>query len=141
MTDSESRRVFALRVVLRFVGTTSLLALIFVVAPGSWMASIHAALGMGELPEAPIVWYLARSTSAFYALVGGLFWLLSFDPPRYRSVLIYLGGALCLLGLALALIDWTVGMPSFWKVAEAPYAILVGLAILSLSRGLPGRPS
>ncbi len=126
-----------LRAILRFFGTTSLTALVFVAAPRSWMVSIHAALGMGELPEAPIVFYLARSTSAFYALLGGLLWLASFDPPRHRSLLIYLGSALLLLGLALFAIDWFEGLPLVWRVWEGTVVTALGGSILALSRRLP----
>ena len=58
--------------VLRITGCVSLLAAIFVFVPYSWMNAIHQQLGMGELPSNPVVGYLARSTSAFYALLGGL---------------------------------------------------------------------
>lgn len=126
-----------LRGILRFFGTTSLTALVFVVAPHSWMASIHADLGMGELPDRPVVWYLARSTSAFYALLGGLFWLASFDPPRHRSLLVYLGSALVLLGIALLGTDWLEGMPLFWRVWEGPFVTALGGTILGLSLKLP----
>ena len=71
-----------LKLILRLLGGSSLTAVIFVAAPTAWMRDIHASLGMGPLPEGPVVGYLARSTSAFYALVGGLFWLVSFDLQR-----------------------------------------------------------
>jgi len=68
-----------LKLLLRFLGTTSLFALVFVVAPYSWLDSIHSLLGMGQFPDKPVVGYLARSTSALYAILGGLFWIVSFD--------------------------------------------------------------
>jgi hypothetical protein len=125
-----------LQIILRFLGTASLTALIFVAAPHSWMRDIHAWLGMGEMPDTPVVWYLARSTSAFYAMLGGLFWLVSFDPRHHRSVLIYLGVAVTLLGVALLVMDWWEGLPLFWKVWEGPFVIALGLAITSLSRAI-----
>ncbi len=101
------------------------------------MASIHSDLGLGEMPDTPVVWYLARSTSAFYALLGGLFWVISFDPVRYRGTLTYLGVALPLFGLALLVIDWSVGLPFFWRIWEGPFVIVIGLVILTASRKLP----
>ena len=68
----------ALKLILRVMGSSSLLALIFIGVPHSWLESIHAALGMGQLPDQPVVGYLARSTSAFYAMAGGLFWVVTF---------------------------------------------------------------
>jgi len=124
-------RVF--RAFLRILGSVSLLALVFVAAPYAWMDAIHRWLGMGKLPEEPVVGYLARSTSAFYAILGGLVWLASFDLKRYRPVLAYLGATTVAFGLALGVIDWLEGMPLFWKVAEGPLDAALGIAILLMA--------
>ena len=121
-------------VILRLMGSFSLLALIFVFVPYSWMNSIHQLLGMGELSPDPIVGYLARSTSAFYALLGGLIWVVSFDPRRYKLVLTYLGAAFVVFGLILTFVDWLEGLPLMWKVWEGPFVTIVGITIFSLSR-------
>ncbi len=123
-----------LKLLLRFLGTTSLFALVFVVAPYSWLDSIHSLLGMGQFPDKPVVGYLARSTSALYAILGGLFWTVSFDLERHRLVLRYLGAAITLFGAALLVIDWWEGLPFLWKVWEGPFLIAFGLAIFFLSR-------
>jgi len=122
-----------LQLLLRLFGTSSLLALIFVAAPRGWMLDIHADLGMGDMPDAPVVWYLARSTSAFYAMLGGLFWTLSFDPVRYRPVLSYLGAAIVCFGLALFVIDYLEGLPAFWWLWEGTVVTAFGVAILRLT--------
>ena len=59
-------------VLLRCLGVGSLFALVPVVMPFSWMAATHRWLGLGEMPTGPVVEYLARSLSAFYALFGAL---------------------------------------------------------------------
>lgn len=133
---STGNRKQVLKVVLRFMGTSSLFALIFVAAPYSWMNSIHMALGMGELPDTPVVGYLARSTSAFYALLGGLFWVLSFDVERHRRVLDYLGVAITTLGVVFVAVDWLEGLPSFWKIWEGPFVTAFGLTVLLLNRAI-----
>ena len=112
--------IHALRLLLRLFGTSSLFALIFVAAPHSWMRAIHAWADLGEMPEAPVVWYLARSTSAFYALVGGLFWVTSFDLRRHRIVVWYLGATVTTLGGVLLVVDWWEGMPLAWTLWEGP---------------------
>jgi len=94
---------------------------------------------MGQLPDKPVVGYLARSTSAFYALLGGLFWVVSFDLGRHYRVLVYLGAAITSLGAVLFAVDWAEGMPSFWTIWEGPFVMVFGLAILSLSRGVRPR--
>lgn len=129
---------FVLRWFLRVIGTGSLSALLFVPAPYACMNGIHGLLGMGVLPDAPVVGYLARSTSAFYGLTGGLLWLVSFDTQRYRPVIAYLGAGFVALGLSLAAIDWIEGLPLFWRVAEGPIDALFGVAILWLNRRRPG---
>ncbi len=126
------QRIF--RAFLRILGSASLLAVVFVAAPYAWMDAIHRGLGMGKLPEEPVVGYLARSTSAFYAILGGLVWLASFDLRRYRPVLVYLGATTVVFGLALAVIDWAEGMPLFWKVAEGPLDVALGAAIVWMAR-------
>lgn len=123
-----------LKTILRFFGSTSLLGAIFVVAPRAWMDAIHSDLGMGALPDAPVVGYLARSTSAFYAMLGGLFWLISFDLRRYRQVLIYLGAVIGVFGVALFGIDWFEGMPPFWMWWEGPVVTVLGITIFLLGR-------
>lgn len=125
---------FYLKLILRIFGTSSFFALIFVAAPYSWMDSIHALLGMGTLSNQPVVGYLARSTSAFYTILGGLFWVISFDLSRHKKILSYLGITITLFGVALLIIDWTEGMPLFWKVWEGPVIIAFGLLIFNLNR-------
>jgi hypothetical protein len=121
-----------LQLFLRIGGTSMLLALVFVVAPRAWMEEIHAALGLGVFPDTPIVWYLARSTSAFYAMMGGLYWLASFDMGRQRRLLLFLGWWTVVLGVMLCGIDLWVGLPLSWTLSEGPVVILMGLALLYL---------
>ncbi|MEK7676563.1 MAG: hypothetical protein AAB676_12095 [Verrucomicrobiota bacterium] len=129
MTNHE----YFLRLFLRIIGSTSLLAVFAVVMPYSWMNAIHQWLGLGQLPAEPIVGYLARSTSAFYAFLGGLLWTLSFDPRRHRIVLCYLGVAFICFGLTLFGIDWLEGLPRFWRLGEGPFVTAFGIVILRLS--------
>ena len=131
---------FVFRAFLRVMGSVALLALVFVAAPYGWMDAIHQALGMGRLPDEPVVGYLARSTSAFYAVLGGLVWLVSFDLKRYRPVLAYLGATTVVFGLALGVIDWVEGMPRFWKIVEGPIDVAFGIAILWMSRRAGSSP-
>ena len=119
--------------VLRMIGGVSLLAAIFVFVPYSWMNAIHQMLGMGELPSNPIVGYLARSTSAFYALLGGLLLVLSSDVRRHKIVLTYLGIAISLFGLTLLFVDWFEGLPWFWKIWEGPFVFLLGVVMFFLN--------
>ncbi len=130
-----------LRFLLRYIGTVSALALVAVFLPYRWMDGIHRWLGMGALPSDPIVGYLARTLSLIYALLGGLLWLCSFDLPRHRSVLCYLGAAFLVFGVLTAGIDFIEQMPPFWKFGEGPIVILFGSLILSLSLKIKPKPT
>jgi hypothetical protein len=125
-----------LRFLLRYIGGVSLFALVAVVMPYSWMDATHRWLGMGPLPANPVVGYLARSLSLFYALLGGLLWLLSFNPRRYRAVLLYLGGAFLLFGIVMWKVDFVEAMPGFWKYSEGPIVVVYGGLVLWLSSKL-----
>jgi hypothetical protein len=123
-----SDRLFIL--FLRLLGGVALLATFCVAFRYTWMDAIHGWLGMGKLPSEPVVGYLARSTSAFYAMFGGLLWLVSYDPRRYRPILLYLGVASLGLGLTLWVVDWVEGLPPFWRHGEGPLDIFLGVVIL-----------
>jgi hypothetical protein len=123
----------ALRFLLRYVGFVSMLALVAVFMPGAWMDATHRWLGMGALPSEPIVGYLARSLSLFYALLGGLLWFLSMDPQRHRAVLLYLATAFILFGVIMLGVDYSEGLPPWWKRAEGPIVILFGSVMLWLT--------
>ena len=136
-----TRQEHIFKLVLRIIGSAALLALIAVVMPYSWMNAIHKWLGMGELPAEPIVGYLARSTSAFYTLLGGLMWVVSFDLHRYRPVLIYIGAAIIFFGTALFVVDLMEGMPLWWSMGEGPFNFIFGTVIFVLARRLGERES
>jgi hypothetical protein len=130
-----------LRFLLRYLGSVSLLALVAVFMPFTWMDATHRWLGMGPLPTGPIVGYLARSLSLFYALLGGLLWVCSFDPLRHRQVLCYLGAAFIFFGLVMWGVDVAEAMPGFWRNGEGPFVIIIGGIILALSARLKSMPS
>tara|TARA_B100001123_G_scaffold152445_1_gene176328 strand:- start:12089 stop:12508 length:420 start_codon:yes stop_codon:yes gene_type:complete len=121
-----------LQLLLRIAGSFELLALVFVFAPESWMRDIHVWLGLGQLPDTPITWYLTRSLSAFYALTGGLFWILSSDIRHYHSLLFYVGCVSIGFGFVMTVVDLWAGMPASWTLTEGPIIILMGVAMVYL---------
>ena len=133
MTKSER----ILKIFLRLVGSAALFAIVAVFMPYSWMNAIHSRLGMGELPSEPVVGYLARSTSAFYAIMGGLVWLVSFDLRHYKNVTLYIGIVFVCMGIVLFGIDLVEGMPAFWAWGEGPINVAMGSCLLVLRRGVP----
>jgi len=121
---------------LRVMGSVALVAVVAVIMPYAWMNTIHQWLGMGQLPSEPIVGYLARSTSAFYALLGALLWVVSFDLVRHRLILRFLGVAIIVFGVMLLAVDFIEGMPLWWSLWEGPINMAFGTIILILSNRL-----
>jgi len=121
-------------VVLRCLGTLDFLAILAVLLPQSWMASAHAALGLGALPDAPIVGYLTRSASALYGLHGAMILFVSFDVRRYERLITFLAIAALIHGAVMLAIDLVVGMPWFWTLFEGPGFAMTGIVVLMAKR-------
>jgi hypothetical protein len=129
-----TRRAKVLVVLLRVGGASGLLALVAVFMPLSWMAATHRWLGLGEMPTAPVVEYLARSLSAFYALLGFLLLVMSSDLERYRPMVRFLAVAIVLMSVVFTGVDWAAGMPWWWTAFEGPPGIVLGAGMLYLAR-------
>ena len=121
-------------ILLRFVGVPALFALVPVLMPISWMAVTHRWLGLGEMPTAPVVEYLARSLSAFYALVGALCLVMASDLDRYRPLVRFFGACLALLGIVFTGVDLAAGMPWWWTAFEGPGGVAFGALLFVLAR-------
>ena len=98
------------------------------------MGSTHRWLGLGDLPQAPLVEYLARSVAAFYGFHGVLLFLLSTDVNRYAPIIIYIAVMNVVFGLLLVAIDVHVGLPVWWIVSEGPPLVFTGIALGLLNR-------
>ena len=128
MTRSEKRLVWLLR-----GGSVLLLsALVPVVMPFWWMVEIHAWLGLGTLPDQPIIGYLTRSISAMYALHGALLLYVSLDVKRHLGVVRFLGAATVIFGVGMLVLDQAVGLPLYWVLGEGPFVVVLGAALLAL---------
>ena len=119
-------------VFLRILGSVVGLALLAVVMPRHCMATTHEWLKVGPFPEGPIVEYLARSLSGFYAMHGGLLWLISTDVRRFSLILAYLAWTTLIFGAAMLAIDYLAGLPLPWTIMEGPLVMALGLALLFL---------
>jgi hypothetical protein len=124
----------ALAIFLRCLGVGSLFALFAVFMPSSWMASAHRWLGLEEMPTGPVVEYLARSVSAFYALFGALCLVVASDLERYRPLVRFLGMAFALMSVVLIGVDLAAGLPWWWSASEGPGEVVLGVLMYSLAR-------
>jgi hypothetical protein len=115
-----------LAVLLRISAILLLTALVPVVMPFAWMKEIHRHLGMGELPQGPIMDYLTRSLSAMYAMHGALVYFISLDVRRYLPVVRFLAALGMFFGAGMFILDIAVGMPASWIAGEGPFIIVLG---------------
>src|SRR5262249_7510852 len=90
--------------------------------------------GAGEMPTGPVVEYLARSLSAFYAVMGALCLVLATDLERYRPLVGFLGVAFALMSLVLLGVDLAAGMPWWWSASEGPGGVVFGALLFVLAR-------
>jgi hypothetical protein len=118
---------------LRISAVVLLTAIIPAVMPFSWMVVIHHQLGMGELPEGPIMGYLTRSLSAMYAMHGALVFFVSLDIRRYLPVIKFLAVLGIVFGTGMLTLDIVVGMPLFWIISEGPFIVVLGGMLLWLA--------
>ncbi|MDB5310027.1 MAG: hypothetical protein JWO38_4229 [Gemmataceae bacterium] len=125
----------ALKWLLRLIGGVELCAIPFILFPAPWMDAVHdRVLGLGPLPDGPVVEYMARSLSALYAVHGAVIFRLSFDLPRFRPLVGFLGWLHVLLGMAVLGTDFTAGLPWYWVGVEGPVIAAGGGMILVLTR-------
>jgi hypothetical protein len=113
------------RLLTRLTGVVLLLATGAVLMPFVWMDAVHQRLGLGELPDRPIVGYLARSLSGMYAFAGVVYLYMSFDVPRYLPLIRLQALLSVAFGAVLLTLDSQEGMPWYWIAGEGPSLIVV----------------
>lgn len=116
------------------VGGVEVLAFAAVFFPRELMASIHQSIGLGNPPEQPVFWYLARSLSLLYFAHGAVILFLSMDLRRYWPVIKFLGWLNLVIGLVVLGIDWSESMPLWWMLGEGPPIIAGAILLLGLIR-------
>ena len=121
-----------LKLILQINGGVMATALIAVFLSHDQMGAIHEWLGLGNFPEGIIVDYLARSLSAFYAIMGMLYLVLARDVRANASVIAFMAWASICFGVGSIVIGLQLGFPTWWTWGEGPFIILYGAAILWL---------
>ena len=123
-----------LNLILQINGGVMATALIAVFLSHDQMGAIHEWLGLGNFPEGIIVDYLARSLSAFYAIMGILYLVLARDIRAHATIITFMAWASICFGVASIVIDLQLGFPAWWTWGEGPFIILFGTVILWLQR-------
>lgn len=132
--QDRNRAEWTIVIIMRVLGVGAMLAIPAIFLPYSWMNAIHRYLGLGELPNVPIVLYLARSLSAFYAVVGAIALFMSRDIRTNRAFVPLWGLLILAMGFVMLGIDITAGMPTIWTISEGPPTVLCGAVVLWLCR-------
>jgi hypothetical protein len=127
----------ALVLLLRGIAVAAALAVVPVFMPHRWMDECHRWLGLGELPELPVIVYLTRSLSAVYVFHAGVLWIVAGDVRRYAALVTYLAAAFFTFGVVTLWIDIHAGLPWPWIAVEGPLGMVFGLATLILQRKIP----
>lgn len=133
---SRNTREVTLKIILRLSGIMLITAFGAVFLPYETMARIHQYMGLGDFPNLPILDYLARSVSLFYAMHGVIVIYISFNLIKYLQflkLLCYLG---FVFGIALLIIDIKAPVPAYWAYTEGPFIISLNLAIYVLAKML-----
>jgi hypothetical protein len=118
---------------LRLGGAFEILAFFAVVMPQSWMETSHLWLGMGQMPDSPVVLFMIRQASYAYGMHGVSLWVLASDVERFRPLVIFNGISYLLAGPVFFLIDYSTGMPMWWTVGDSVACLFFGVALLWLS--------
>lgn len=118
---------------LRLAGAFEMLAFFAVVMPRSWMETSHSWLGMGQMPDGPLVMFMIRQASYAYGMHGISLWILASDVERFRPLVIFNGISYLLAGFVFFLIDYSTGMPMWWTLGDTAACGLFGAALLVLT--------
>ena len=119
---------------LRIAGATEILAFIAVVMPRSWMQIANASVGLGEMPDGPLLMFMIRQASYTYGVHGLSLWLIATDVQRFRPFVVFNGIAFLIAAPVFVLIDLSSGMPLWWTVSDPLSCGFFGAALLLLSR-------
>ena len=123
-----------LKLLLIGFGICCCIAVVPFLMPTSWMAACHEWLGLGSFPEAPIVDYLARSTSGLCAFLGVLALVLATNVRGYSAIIRLLAISLAALEIINLLYGFSSAMPAWWIWSDAIGAGGFAVAVLYLQQ-------
>ena len=128
-----------LSALLRVAGACELFAFFAVVMPRSWMEASHAWLGLGALPEGPVLMFMIRQASYTYGMHGVSLFLLATDVERFRPLVRLNGLSFLLAAPVFFFIDTTSGIPWWWTLVDTLGCGTFGAALLWLTRDADAR--
>jgi hypothetical protein len=111
-----------------------ILSFVSVVMPRAWMEASHAWLGLGEMPDGPVIMFMIRQASYAYGMHGVSLWILASDVVRFRPLIQFNGISFLLAGPVFFLIHYHSGMPWYWTISDSFACAAFGAALLLLDR-------
>ena len=111
-----------------------MLAFIAVVMPRSWMEISHAWLGLGEMPNGPVLMFMIRQASYTYGVHGVSLWVIAANVERFRLLVIFNSIAFLVAAPVFFWIDQSSGMPLWWAIGDAIGCGGFGAVLLLLTR-------
>jgi len=121
--------------VLRLVGAVEMLAFGAVFLPPAWMETMHAGMGLSEMPQGPVFDSVMRQVSFTYGVHGVALWLIAADVVRYRPLVLLTMIGYLLAAPVLLVIDWGNAMPWLWIVGNSGSCLLIGVLLAVLLGG------
>ena len=120
--------------ILRLAGAVELLAFIAVILPRSFMETAHAALGLGVMPQGPVLIFMIRQASYCYGMHAVSLFVIASDVERFRPFVILNGISFLVAAPVFFLIDFTAGMPLWWTLGDSISCLFFGASLLLLAR-------
>jgi hypothetical protein len=117
---------------LRFLAICELLIFSITFMPESWLASFHAWLGLGHLPDSVFLRYIIRGATLCQGAIGAALWIMASDVTRYRPLVIATAIALVAASPCFLIIDTVSGMPLAARIWDCTACFLAGTTLLAL---------
>lgn len=117
---------------LRFIAIVQMLTFGIVFVPEAWIASWHAWLGLGQMPDAPFLRYVIRGASYCQGAIGVLLWVIATDVVRYRPFVITTAAIYLVGAPTFYFIDAIAGLPRWWCIMDSASCFLAGGVLFTL---------
>jgi len=122
---------------LRFLALLQMLTAAIIFIPRAWIASGHAWLGLGAMPDIVSLHYIIRGAALVQGAIGVLLWVVASDVPIYRPIVITTGAIYLLSTPFLYSIAAFTGMPRYWCIMDSSAAFVSGGILLALCLWTP----
>jgi hypothetical protein len=116
----------------RILAISQIVAFALVIVPNSWIAWLHARLGLGEMPDEVIFGYLLRGAAWCQGAFGIIFWVMATDVVRYRPLIITTAGLYLAAAPSFLFLDSIVGLPWWWSLWDFGVCSTAGAILLAL---------